>query len=57
MCFDDLWGLIAENNWDNDDASVVCSQLGYQRNGWLCVCINVHVLKVLNFYHRSHQFH
>ena len=35
VCYDNLWGLIAANDWDGDDSSVVCSQLGYQRTGWL----------------------
>ena len=58
MCYDDLWGLIAASSWDNNDASVICSQLGYQRNGWLYVCINVHVCKwsMHEFHYRSGEF-
>ena len=29
ICFDDLWGLISDSEWDNSDAEVVCRQLGY----------------------------
>ena len=29
VCFNKLWGLISDYNWDNNDAKVVCNQLGY----------------------------
>ena len=29
MCYDGLWGLISDVGWSDNDASVVCNQLGY----------------------------
>ena len=29
ICYHDLWGLISDLDWDNNDAEVVCRQLGY----------------------------
>ena len=33
VCFNNVWGLISANDWDDNDASVVCSQIGYLRDG------------------------
>ena len=29
ICNSNLWGLISDSDWDDDDAEVVCRQLGY----------------------------
>ena len=29
VCYNKLWGLISDSNWDNNDAKIVCKQLGY----------------------------
>ena len=28
ICIDTIWGLISDSGWDNDDANIVCKQLG-----------------------------
>ena len=29
VCYGNLWGLISDNNWNDNNARVVCNQLGY----------------------------
>ena len=29
VCFNSQWGRVCPNLWDNNDATVVCRQLGY----------------------------
>ncbi len=33
ICFNNLYGTVCDDGWDNVDASVVCGQLGFQRKG------------------------
>ncbi len=33
ICFNNRYGTVCDDGWDNVDASVVCGQLGFQRKG------------------------
>ena len=33
ICLNGVWGTVCDSLWDNNDAGVVCSQMGYSRRG------------------------
>ena len=33
ICYDNHWGALCDNDWDNNDAAVVCRQLGLSTEG------------------------
>ena len=45
VCVNEVFGSVCDTSWDNQDASVVCSQLGFPPYGNQCIeCVGIYTV-------------
>ena len=42
ICLNNAWGTVCDNSFSEDDAQVICHQLGYKTNGELLLNLVIH---------------
>ena len=44
ICYDHIWGLISDAGWNDNDAEIVCTQLGYQIESKMVIIIIIIII-------------
>ena len=50
ICFTETWGTVCDSMWSNDNANIVCRQLGFSRHSMLMPNIKDHISNLHSIY-------